>query len=56
MADSIDTKRAEERLDDVQADIDSQRKDLRHERVDEDEPKFSDTGTRGPVDDQIAPG
>lgn len=56
MADRIDTDRAEERLDEVQEDIDAQRRELREDETAEDKPKFSDPGVREPIDDQIAPG
>ena len=56
MADRTDTDRADERLVEVQEDIDAQRRELREEKSAEDRPKFSDPGVREPIDDQIAPG
>lgn len=56
MAEEPDTERAEERLQEVEDDIDAQRRELAEDKTREDEPKFSDPGVRGPIDDQIAPG
>lgn len=53
---TLDPEEAERRLADVQDDIDAQRHELEELEGDDDEPKFSDPGVLGPVDDQIAPG
>jgi hypothetical protein len=51
---TVDPKRAQDKLDELQGDIDEARQHLADEQG-ETERKFIESGDRGPVDDTIVP-
>lgn len=55
MTSDIDPQQEQERLDDVGARIEDGKRDLAELEGRDDERRFSDDGTEGPIDDAIAP-